>query len=127
MQDKEKIYDEEISPLMKQIISICKEKELPMFCAFQFNDDGMSISEIPGHIVFKVCHAAVLSRQGASFNIDKLLIWIIREFDVACSTFLYTFAKKKNQDAPQTLRMWRKPAGNSQRYAMPIYIKDYLI
>ena len=95
MENKEDIYDSKVSPLMKQIISICKENDLPMFCAFQFSEDGMSISSIPGHIVFRVCHAAVMSRQGIHFNIDKLLIWICREFDVACSMFLYKYAKPK--------------------------------
>lgn len=101
MEDKEKIYDAQISPLVKQIISICKDNELPMFCAFQFNDDGMAITKIRGHIVFDVCHAATLSCEGNSFNIDKLLMWVIREFNVACSVFLHQFSRKKKQDAPQ--------------------------
>ena len=32
--DKEQIYDEQISPLMKQIISICKENHIHMLCDF---------------------------------------------------------------------------------------------
>jgi len=34
MYDKESIYDEQISPLMTQIIEICKKEDIPM--AFQF-------------------------------------------------------------------------------------------
>ena len=32
--DKEQIYDEQISPLMKQIIAICKENNIHMLCDF---------------------------------------------------------------------------------------------
>ncbi|WP_020615766.1 hypothetical protein [Paenibacillus daejeonensis] len=32
--DKESIYDEQIAPLMKQIIEICKREELPMVAQF---------------------------------------------------------------------------------------------
>ncbi|GBF73151.1 hypothetical protein PA598K_01436 [Paenibacillus sp. 598K] len=32
--DKESIYDEQIAPLMKQIIEICKREELPMVSQF---------------------------------------------------------------------------------------------
>lgn len=36
--DKEAVYDEEISPLMAQIIAICKRESIPMACRFQFAD-----------------------------------------------------------------------------------------
>lgn len=32
--DKDAVYDERISPLMKQIIDICKEEEIPMLAQF---------------------------------------------------------------------------------------------
>ena len=32
--DKEDVYDNEIAPLMKQIIEICKREELPMVAQF---------------------------------------------------------------------------------------------
>lgn len=38
MEDKEPIYDERISPLMKQIIDICKENGIPMVASFRLND-----------------------------------------------------------------------------------------
>lgn len=40
---KEAIYDEQIAPLMTQIIAICKEHELPMVAQFQYantEEDG---------------------------------------------------------------------------------------
>jgi hypothetical protein len=36
---KEDIYDEQIAPLMKQIIAICKEHQIPMVAQFQYDND----------------------------------------------------------------------------------------
>lgn len=36
--DLESVYDEQISPLMKQIIDICKEHNLPMIASFAFEN-----------------------------------------------------------------------------------------
>ena len=38
MCDKEKVYDEQIAPLMKQIIDICKEHEIAHVCSFALSD-----------------------------------------------------------------------------------------
>lgn len=44
MYDKEEVYDNEIAPLMAQIIAICKREQLPMVAQFylkeQQEDDG---------------------------------------------------------------------------------------
>lgn len=37
--DLEKVYDEEISPLMQQIIEICRREKMPMFATFCFRHD----------------------------------------------------------------------------------------
>jgi hypothetical protein len=34
--DLESVYDEKISPLMAEIIAICKEHKMPMLASFQF-------------------------------------------------------------------------------------------
>ncbi len=39
--DKEQVYDEQISPLMKQIIAICKEHELTMISSFYLASEDM--------------------------------------------------------------------------------------
>jgi hypothetical protein len=39
--DVEATYDEQISPLMLQIIAICKEHRIPMAATFVLNDEGM--------------------------------------------------------------------------------------
>lgn len=36
--DKEAVYDEHISPLMTQIIALCKEHRIPMVMQFQIAD-----------------------------------------------------------------------------------------
>lgn len=34
----ESVYDEQISPLMKQIIEICNQHKMPMICSFAFEN-----------------------------------------------------------------------------------------
>lgn len=34
--DAEKIYDEELSPLMEQVIAICKKNQIPFIASFNF-------------------------------------------------------------------------------------------
>lgn len=36
---RERIYDEQISPLMTQIIAICKEHDIPLVATFQLDDE----------------------------------------------------------------------------------------
>jgi hypothetical protein len=36
--DLESVYDEQISPLMQQIIAICNEHQMPMVCSFAFEN-----------------------------------------------------------------------------------------
>lgn len=38
--DLESVYDEQIAPLMTQIIAVCKEHHLPMFATFLYRSDG---------------------------------------------------------------------------------------
>lgn len=43
IKDNEKVYDEQINPLMAEIIKICQENEIPMLCTFQYgpeNEEG---------------------------------------------------------------------------------------
>jgi hypothetical protein len=37
--DLEKVYDEEVAPLMTKIIEICKQHKLPMFATFLYAND----------------------------------------------------------------------------------------
>lgn len=38
--DAESVYDEQIQPLMAEIIEICKQHEIPMLATFQLNNEG---------------------------------------------------------------------------------------
>ncbi|QXG32901.1 hypothetical protein [Pseudomonas viridiflava] len=38
--NKEQVYDEQISPLMQQIIEVCKEKGIAMIASFDIAHDG---------------------------------------------------------------------------------------
>lgn len=41
MYDVEKIYDEQINPLMSKIIEICKEYDIHMIASFALNDEDL--------------------------------------------------------------------------------------
>lgn len=43
--DKESIYDNEIAPLMAQIIAICKREELPMAAQFYLKEESEHTGE----------------------------------------------------------------------------------
>jgi hypothetical protein len=44
--DNEAVYDEQISPLMTQIIEICKANNIPMVASFQFAGDAFCTSSV---------------------------------------------------------------------------------
>ena len=46
IKDNEDVYDNQISPLMAQIIAICKEHEIPMVAMFQYASE---VDGCPGH------------------------------------------------------------------------------
>ena len=76
MKNKESIYDEQISPLMTQILKICQEHELPMFASFQFCDDGFCTSALDtGHPVIKHYQALAQCGQNGGVNVDKYMFW----------------------------------------------------
>ena len=95
--EKEEIYDEQISPLMKQIIDICKEHKISLFANFGFDPipqiedeegrypaDSCSTSlfgkEYDSHWVFN--HFDVLHQcrcPNRAVNIDKYLMWLEKE------------------------------------------------
>lgn len=48
VKDNERVYDEQIAPLMKQIIEICKKHEMPMFASFVYAPDNFCTTNLPG-------------------------------------------------------------------------------
>lgn len=93
--NKEKIHDKLISPLVKQIIEICKKNKIPMFAEFQFSKEGFCHSCIPNpkHSIFKIYLAMSQCKEDHSINIDKFLLWVCREFDNSQSVFLSKYKK----------------------------------
>lgn len=81
MKDKEAIYDEKISPLMKQILEVCEEHGMPMFATFQFSDYGFCTSamEHDGHHVIRFHRALAQCGEGERVNIDKFMFWVAKE------------------------------------------------
>ncbi len=47
IEDNEDIYDDEIAPLMAQIIAICKLHEMPMFATFEYAPGDFCTTAIP--------------------------------------------------------------------------------
>jgi len=43
--DLEKVYDEEIFPLMEKIVRVCKDNHLPMFASFLYRSDPEGIDD----------------------------------------------------------------------------------
>lgn len=103
MENKEKIYDEKISPLIKQIISICKENKIPMFCEFQFSEDDFCRSCIssPINAIFNIFFAMSQCKEGKNINIDKFLIWMLRTYDNGGSIFLHSYGKDGIKKVPE--------------------------
>ena len=79
MIDKEKVYDEEIFPLMEKIVNICNKHDIPLFATFQYNDGGFCSTSMSkkGHSVFFYLDAIKQCIQDDSINIDKFMMWVI--------------------------------------------------
>jgi hypothetical protein len=83
MENLEKVYDEQISPLMKQIIDICKENKMPMFAEFQYGDTDFCKTRLcgedwPGHFLFNHLEVLTQCMQEGGINIDKYMFWVMR-------------------------------------------------
>ena len=78
MKNLEAVYDKEISPLMEQILIICKKYNMPMFAEFQYSNDGFCKSLLTknGHPI--ITHLEALSQciEDGGINIDKYMFWI---------------------------------------------------
>lgn len=82
--DREKIYDDEISPLMTQLIAKCKEHKMPLFveCEYSPGDfckTNLSTDEFNPHAVFDTFEAISQCIQSGGVNFDKYLKWVIKQ------------------------------------------------
>ena len=76
MDNLESVYDEKITPLVKQIIEICKEVKMPMFMEFQYGNDDFCKSYLKsGHPVFVHLDAISQCKEKTGINIDKYMMW----------------------------------------------------
>lgn len=62
--DHEAVYDEQIAPLMTQIIAICKEHKIPMFASFLYSrlDDDEGTNNFCTTLVNEDPHSKELQR-----------------------------------------------------------------
>jgi hypothetical protein len=77
--DKEAVYDEQISPLMIQIIAICKQNGIPVFASFVYAPDNFCTTHIPapaeseeGRRLVECERAVTRSRDFAAFMITTI-------------------------------------------------------
>jgi Zn-finger domain-containing protein len=92
MKNKEKIYDEQISPLLREAAELCQKNDIPFFSEAQFSKTGFCQStNIMKKNVFKTYNAISQCKQEDTINIDKFLMWALKNFDCKQSFFLRQF------------------------------------
>jgi len=79
MNDKESIYDEQISPLMLKILDICKQEGISMFASFEYAENKFCTSAIStGHPVIEHYRALAQCGEDSGVNIDKYMNWVAK-------------------------------------------------
>lgn len=68
IKDNEKVYDEQIAPLMTQIIEICQKNEIPIFATFAYAPD--------------------LENEGMNMHCTASIPFGVKEIE-QCSKFIY--------------------------------------
>ncbi len=99
MTDKEKIYDEQIAPLIAKIIEICKTEEIPMFAEFQYADLGFCTTciypEVDGrNVTTKLYNVLSQCRIEEGVNIDKFYLHIAKNYPNKSSIVMQMLGKK---------------------------------
>ena len=80
MEDKEAIYDEQIAPLMTQLLEICQREGVPMFASFQYSEVGFCTSALStGHCVFEHYRALAQCALPGGVNVDKYMDWVAKD------------------------------------------------
>jgi len=86
--DRERIYDEEISPIMQQLIAKCREHKMPLFveCEFAKGDfckTNVAPKEWDAHVGFITLDIITQCFQENGVNVDKYLMWIVKQVAIA--------------------------------------------
>jgi len=80
MKDKKAIYDEQIAPLVAQLIEVCQSEGIPFFASFQYSEDGFCTSaQRTGHCVFDSYMALSQCAERGGVNLDKYMIWVAKD------------------------------------------------
>lgn len=78
--NKEQVYDEQISPLMTQLLEVCQREGIPMFASFQYRDEGFCTSALStGHCVFDHYRALSQCAEIRGVNVDKYMNWVAKD------------------------------------------------
>ncbi len=86
--NQEQIYDKEISPLMVQIIEICKKNNITMYADFRLKEIGCkTLLRFDDSMIMKIYEIAGQCQDDLSFQLDKFLLCLIKNFDLRQSMF----------------------------------------
>lgn len=77
---KEKIYDEQIAPLMTQIIAICKEHGLGMHATFVLDGEDTCHTHIPNTPPHPTLHL-MYCLAAARGNLDSFLMQLVKQLE----------------------------------------------
>lgn len=101
MKNNEKIYDDQISPLMKQVINICKKEGIPFFAEFQYSKTDFAKTSIPAmdqHCIMDIIHALSQCIEGTGVNADKFFIYLSRTYPNKSSIVMKMLGNDPNQE-----------------------------
>jgi len=93
---KEKIYDEQISPMMTKIIEICKEHNIPTFCTFGLDEDTEAdLTDKDGNLPTLWCSTSlpISEKEKDNKEIGKLYNVKYNGYDVVPNYFTMTITK----------------------------------
>ena len=102
MENKEKVYDEQIAPLMAQIIEICKREEIPMFADFQYADLDYCTTfiypDVDGrNVTMNLYNVLSQCKIEEGVNIDKFFLSISRKYQNTSSIVMKILGKEPKQ------------------------------
>lgn len=77
----EKIYDDEIAPVLKKMGDICKKNNMNFFATVEYKPEHFGTTMLfpdPSHVIFKFYNCLRKCLSGKGVNIDKFLFAIMK-------------------------------------------------
>lgn len=107
MDNKEKIYDEQIAPLMGKIIEICKNENIPMFAEFQYSDLDFCTTciypEVEGrNIIMMLYNILSKCRFENGVNVDQFFLHLANNYPNKSSIVMSVLSKKPDFESKNT-------------------------